>query len=421
MIFGQVFGSSSMSNAKLRFAGIGCQHQGWADISRITSHPAVVPVAFCDVDTRHFTHVDKKWPDAPQFADYRELFEKMKGKIDAVSIAVPDHSHASITLAALECGLHVYCEKPLTHSVAEARRVAARAEKAGTVNRMGNQIHSEDQYRVIRPVVQESGAIGKIREVHSWISAPGHGRSGLLEAPENPKPAPPQVDWNLWVGPAPMREYGGDFVYHPRFWRDWQDFGTGSIGDNGCHLLDPIFTALELSAPLSIHSEHTGMNDEVYPAQETIEYVFPGTDWTAEDTLTVKWYDGGRRPKWKHPGLPAGDELPQPASVLIGEKGYLLINHWKSPKLYPEEDFAEFEWPQLDKANHYHDWVDACLTGNANLSDNFTYAGNLTETVQLGNVAARFPGELLQWNAEKGEITNLVEANDLLDRKYRSF
>jgi predicted dehydrogenase len=408
-----------MSEKKLRYAGIGCQHQGWADISRIVTHPAVEPVAFCDVDQRHFVHIDKRWPDLPKYSDFRKLFAEMKGQIDAVSIGVPDHSHALITQAALDHGFHVYCEKPLTHTVWEARQIANTAAAAGTVTRMGNQIHSEYQYRAIKPVIQEIGAIGKVKEVHSWISAAGHGRSGYLEPPSKPEGAPPEIDWDQWIGPAPMREYGGDFVYHPRFWRDWQDFGTGSIGDNGCHLLDPIFTALELTAPISIHNQHSGMNDEVYPAQETISYVFPGTPWTAEDTIRVTWYDGGRRPNLKFPGLPSGDALPQPASIMIGEKGYLLVMHWGEPKLYPEKDFVDFEWPELGEANHYHDWVDACLAGNADISDNFAYAGPLTETVQLGNVAARFPGETLQWDAKNFRITNLEEANRFLTREYR--
>jgi predicted dehydrogenase len=408
-----------MLEKKLRYAGIGCQHQGWADISRIVTHPAVEPVAFCDIDIRHFVHVDKRWPDLPKFSDFRELFKQMKGKVDAVSIGIPDHSHAIVTQAALDAGLHVYCEKPLTHTVWEARQIAATAKEAGTVTRMGNQIHSEYQYRTIKPVVQEIGAIGKIKEVHSWISAAGHGRSGLIERPENPEAAPAEVDWEQWTGPAPKREYGGDYIYHPRFWRDWQDFGTGSIGDNGCHLLDPIFTALDLTAPISVHSNHSGMNDEVYPAQETISYVFPGNKWTADNTLRVTWYDGGRRPTLKFPGLPKGEELPQPASIMIGEKGYLLVMHWGEPKLYPEKDFGDFKWPELDEANHYHDWVDACLAGNTEISDNFAYAGPLTETVQLGNVAARFPGKKLEWDAENLRITNLEEANQWLTREYR--
>ncbi|MCB1229744.1 MAG: Gfo/Idh/MocA family oxidoreductase [Verrucomicrobiae bacterium] len=408
-----------MPSKKLRFAGIGCQRQGWADISRIGTHPAVEMVAFCDIDRRHFDKVDKAWPGKPKFSDFRKMFDQLGSEIDAVNVSVPDHNHAVITQAALERGLNVYCEKPLTHTVWEARQIAGHAAKAGTVNRMGNQIHSEFQYRVTKLLIQEEKVIGKVKEVHTWISAAGHGRSGLLQPPAIPEKAPPEVDWDQWIGPAPWREFGGENVYHPRCWRDWQAFGSGSIGDNGCHLLDPLFTSMNLTAPLSITAEHSGMNDQVWPAQETLRYVFPGTEFTASETLPVTWYDGGRRPNWKHAGLPPAESLLQPASMLIGEKGYLLVPHWGTPKLYPEKDFARYELPDPGKANHYHDWVDACLEGNAELSDNFAYAGPLSEAVQLGNVAVRFPRQTLEWDAAALRITNVPEANAFLTKEYR--
>lgn len=407
------------STKKLRFAGIGCARQGWADISRIGTHPAVEMVAFCDVDRRHFAQVEKGWPGLPKYSDFRRMLDELGTEIDAVNVSIPDHQHALVTQAALDRGLHVYCEKPLTHTVWEARQVARQAAQVGTVNRMGNQIHSEFQYRVTKLLVQEEKVIGKIKEVHTWIDAPGHGRSGLLQPPETSPPVPSSLDWDQWIGPAVFRKWGGPGVYHPRCWRDWQDFGSGSIGDNGCHLFDPLFTALDLTAPRSITAQHSGMNDQVWPAQETLTYRFPGTEFTASDDLVVTWYDGGRRPRWKHPGLPPADTLLQPASMLIGEKGYLLVPHWGTPKLYPESDFADYEFPDPGKANHYHDWVDACLEGNADLSDNFAYAGPLTEAVQLGNVAIRFPGKSLQWDPEAFSISNLPEADLHLSKTYR--
>ncbi|MCB1089079.1 MAG: gfo/Idh/MocA family oxidoreductase, partial [Verrucomicrobiae bacterium] len=168
-----------------------------------------------------------------------------------------------------------------------------------------------------------------------------------------------------------------------------------------------------------VTADHTGMNDHVWPAQETLTYVFPGTEYTAGDRLTITWYDGGRRPRWKIPGLPPADTLLQPASMIIGEKGYLLVPHWGTPKLYPEKDFAGYTLPDPGKANHWSDWVDACLEGNTEISDNFSYAGPLSEAVQLGNVAVRFKGQTLQWNPEKLEITNLPEANAFLTKAYR--
>lgn len=408
-----------MAGKKLRFAGIGCKGQGLADISRITTHPAVEPVAFCDIDRRHFADVDKKWPDLPKYSDFREMFAEMGDQIDAVSVGVPDHQHALITQAALDAGFHVYCEKPLTRTVWEARQIANTAAAAGKVTRMGIQIHSYNRYRVIKPVVQDLKAIGKVKEVFSWIDKPGHGRAGTLAPPANPEKAPPEVDWEQWIGPAPWREYGGDGIYHPDSWRDWQDFGGGSIGDNGCHLLDPIFTALDLTAPLSVKNEHSGMNDEVWPSQEKITYTFPGNEHTAGDTLTVTWHDGYLRPSWDIPGVPPCENFDRPASLMVGEKGCLLVNHFSDPRLFPEKDFADFEWPELEEANHYHGWVDACLEGNTELSANFAYAGPLTETVQLGNVAAHFPGETLEWDAENFRITNLKEANAHLTCDYR--
>lgn len=404
---------------KLRFAAIGCDRMAWKDISTIGMHKNVEVVALCDIDRKRFANAEKAWPGLPKFSDFRKLFDQMGDEFDAVNVTVPDHSHAVITQEALRRGKHVYCQKPLTHTVWEARQIAKLAAKAGTVTRMGNQIHSEFQYRVSRVLIQEEKKIGKVKEVHTWIDAAGHGRSGLLEPPVDPQKPPPHIDWEQWIGPAPFSEYGGENVYHPRCWRDWQNYGSGSIGDNGCHLFDPLFTALDLTAPISVTADHSGMNEHVWPAQETLRYVFPGTEYTASDTLEVTWYDGGRRPRWKIKGLPPAETLIQPASMIIGENGYLLVPHWGIPKLFPEEDFAGYELPDPGKANHWHDWVDACLEGNPDISDNFAYAGPLTEAVQLGNVAVRLPGQSLDWDTENLRVTNVEEANAYLTKQYR--
>ncbi len=410
---------AAATKEKLRFAGIGVRNMGWKDVSTIGSHPQVEMVAFCDIDTRHFDYAEKKWPGRPKFSNFREMFDKLDGKIDAVNVTVPDHSHAVIAQEALKRGLHVYCQKPLTHTVWEARQLAKLAAKHGNVTRMGNQIHSEPQYRNSKLIVQQDKKIGKIKEVHTWISAAGHGRAGLLNPPPKPESAPDEVSWDQWIGPAPFREFAGQKIYHPFSWRDWQDFGSGSIGDNGCHLLDPLYTTLDLTNPISITNEHSGMNDEIWPAQSTITYVYPGTEFTESDTLKVTWYDGGRRPRIKVPGIPNVAELEQPASLLVGTEGSLLIPHWGTPKLFPEADFSDYKLPDAGPAHHWHDWVDACLAGNPDISDNFAYAGPLTEAVQLGNVATRFPGQTLEWDAENLKITNLPEANSFLTKTYR--
>lgn len=391
---------------------------GWKDVSTIGGYSRVEMIAFCDIDSRRFKQVEKEWPGRPKFSDFRVMLDSLGDQIDAVNVTVPDHQHAFITQEVLRRGLHVYCQKPLTHTVWEARQMAALAKKAGVVTRMGNQIHSEPQYRSTRLIIQQDKKIGRVKEIHTWISASGHGRSGLLNPPENPQKAPPEVNWNQWIGPAPWREFGGERIYHPFSWRDWQDFGSGSMGDNGCHLLDPLFTALDLTAPISISANHSGMNDQVWPAQETVTYTFPKTKYTEGD-LTITWYDGGRRPNWKYKGVPSGRELPQPASLIVGTEGYLLVPHWGTPKLYPEKDFVDYELPDAGPAHHWHDWVDACLEGNSGLSDNFAYAGPLTEAVQLGNVAVRFPDRALNWDAENLKISNMPEANKFLTKTYR--
>ncbi|MGY8644108.1 MAG: Gfo/Idh/MocA family oxidoreductase [Verrucomicrobiales bacterium] len=408
-----------MAKEKLRFAGIGCNGMGWKDVSTIGMHPQVEMVAFCDVDSTRFDKVDKGWPGVPKFSDWRELFDKMDGKIDAVNVTVPDHSHAIITQEALKRGIHVYCQKPLTHTVWEARQIATLAKKSGATTRMGNQIHSEFQYRTTKLIVQQEKTIGKIKEVYTWIDATGHGRAGLLRPPEKSDTLPETLNWEVWTGPAPLRDYGGDRIYHPFAWRDWQFTGSGSMGDNGCHLLDPLYTAMNLTDPISVMATHSGMNNEVWPYAESVDFVFPGTEFTADDTIKIHWSDGGRRPNWNFKGVPSGKEMIQPASLLVGEKGYLLLPHWGTPKLYPEADFAGVELPDPGPAHHWHDWVDACLAGNPDISDNFAYAGPLTEAVQLGNIAVRFPGETLKWDAKKLKVTNIEAANQFLTKEYR--
>ncbi len=401
-------------NSKLQFAGIGADGKGFSDIIEITSHKKLHSVAFCDVDLSRTAKVRKKVPTARIFQDYREMFEKMGDKIDAVTVSTPDHTHAIISLDAMRRGKHVYCQKPLTRTVWEARQMRLQAKKSGVITRMGNQIHSHTAYRTAVKLVQ-SGAVGKIKAVHSWVGTTGHGRSALLNRPTKDEPTPDGLNWDLWVSVAAMRPYGGNRVYHPFTWRDWQDFGSGAIGDFGCHLLDPIYTALKIAGdPISVMSEHTGMNDEVWPAQETLQYVVPGTEFTAGKTLPISWYDGGRQPNSRIAQLAPGQVLPSGGSILVGEGANLIVPHVGIPfvnkpnfKIEPEEGL-----------NHYHGWVDGCLSGRQP-SDGFEYGGHLTEAVQLGNVAAFFPKQKLMFDGKALKITNLPEANKHLTRVYR--
>jgi predicted dehydrogenase len=400
---------------QLHIACIGVNGMGLADLSNIGSHPAVKFVGFCDVDSQRFDKADAAFPGVPHFVDYREMLAQLGDTVDAVSVSIPDHSHAPAAVAAMKLGKHVYCQKPLTHTVWEARQMRLAAEKAGVITQMGNQIHSHVAYRLGTRLVRE-GAIGKIRDVHSWVGVQGREYCKRLDRPPD-APVPESLRWDLWLGPAPERAYAAE-VYHPFNWRDWQDFGSGALGDFGCHILDPVFTALGLTAPKSVIAQHDGTNQEVWPGPETVTYVFPGTERTTGETITVTWRDGGLKPPLELAQLPEGVELPKAGSLFIGEGGTLVLPHVDMPKLYPADKFKDFAMPTETDLNHWHVWVDAVLAGTKT-SDGFHYAAPLTEAVQLGNVAARLPGRELHWDVEGLRVTNVAEANALLTKAYR--
>ncbi len=401
-------------NSKLQIAGIGADGKGWSDIREVGSHPQASFVAFCDVDVARTTKVRQYVPDAPIYQDYRIMLEELGDKIDAVTVSTPDHTHAKISIDAMNLGKHVYCQKPLTRTVWEARQMRLHAAKSGVITRMGNQIHSHTAYRSAVQLIQD-GVIGKVKAVHSWVGTTGHGRSGFSERPTQNDPVPKTLDWDLWIGVAPMRPYAGPRIYHPFAWRDWQDFGSGAIGDFGCHLLDPVYTALKITGdPISVVSEHSGINDEVWPMQETIRYVVPGTEYTAEKTLPITWYDGGRRPDPSLAELAKGQKLPANGSLFIGEQANLILPHYSMPYL----NRPNFKFEPAENLNHYHGWVDGCLA-HKQPSDGFEYGGHLTEAVQLGNVAAFFPKEKLEFDGKALKITNKPQANRYLTRQYR--
>lgn len=405
-------------NSRLQVAGIGCDGKGYSDIKEMWDHKQTKFVGFCDVDLARTERVKELEKSAPVFQDYREMMSSLGDKIDAVTVSTPDHMHAFITLDVMRQGKHVYCQKPLTHNVWEARQVGKLAADSNVVTRMGNQIHSHSYYRTAVSAVR-SGLIGKVKRVHSWSSATGHGKSGYISVPKNPPPVPKALDWDLWLGVAPVRAYGGDRVYHPWGWRDWQDFGNGALGDFGCHIFDPVFTALQIiRAPLQLKADHSGMNDQVWPAQNTVEYVFPGTEFTADDSIAVTWYDGGRLPSTKGSHLPDNEAIPSQGSLLIGEKGTVVIPHVGRIRVYPQEKFPADSFDELESLNHYHGWVDGCISGNQP-SDGFDYASKLTESVLLGNIGVRLRKQLLKWDEQKMSFANNDEANRWLTREYR--
>ena len=415
-------------NSTLQIASIGADGMAYSDIKSTADHAKVKYVAFCDVDKARFAKVEKEFPGTPLFQDYREMLAKLGDKIDAVNIGTPDHMHAKAAMDAMQMGKHVYCQKPLTHTVWEARQLRLQATKSGVVTQMGNQIHSAIEYRLGTRLIKE-GAIGKVKKVYSWVGVTGNERTRLLEPPKTGMQPPASLNWDLWIGVAPMRDYAQ--VYHPFIWRDWQDFGSGGLGDFGCHILDPVFTALELTAPTNITVKNSGINSHVWPVNETIKYTFPGTKYTAGE-IEVTWMDGGLKPDRKMAKMPPELDLPGSGSLFIGEEGTMVLAHVGGPRMYPLEKYKGFIYPKEVGLNHRHRWVDAILEGGKT-SDGFDYAGPLTETVQLGNVATRFAApdidpvtgrmsdqvKSIQWDAENMKIPNLPEAEKYLTKTYR--
>lgn len=402
-------------NGHFQIAAIGCAGKGFSDINEVGSHAKTKFVGFCDVDSTRFAQADAKFPGVPHFADYREMFAKLGDTFDGVIVSTPDHMHAAPSIAAMQRSKHVYCQKPLTHTVWEARQMRLWAAKSKVATQMGNQIHSAAEYRTAAKLLRD-GVIGRIKAVHSFQGNPGNKYTGLT-APPPPGPVPATLDWDLWVGTATMIDYAPD-VYHPFKWRDWQHFGNGTMGDFGCHILDPVFTALELTAPLTVRGTNSGWNDYTWPAAETIEYVFPGTKFTAGKTLPVTWYDGGRQPDLALAQMPAGKKLPASGSLFFGEGGAMLLPHVGMPQLFPQEKFASHTIEKVAGSSHYHAWVDSALSGRPT-SDDFDYAGPLTEAVLLGNVATHLPGTELKWDAAKFVLTGHADAQRLLTKEYR--
>lgn len=408
------------ANGKLNHACIGTDGMGWSDLSSLGSHANIEIVALCDVDTARLEKAKAKYPQARCYQDWRELFEKEGDRIDSVNVTVPDHMHAPIALTALHLGKHVYCQKPLTHEVSEARALRLAADKAGVVTQMGNQIQSAIEYRMAVAMLQE-GVIGKIKEVYSWSGAkfPQHGR------PEGSDPIPETLDWDGWLGVAPERPFKNG-LYHDFNWRGWQAFGGGGLGDFGCHVMDVPFKALELTAPTSVRAkvpeawtQHEGRRCENWPNGQEVEYVFPGTRWTAGGSIKLTWSDGDRRPPRELFAFENEQrQVPGGGSLFIGEGGQLLIPHIAGPQLLPYERNRGLKRPDVNGFSHYHAYIDACL-GKGKTGSHFGYAGPLAEATCLGLVATRVPGQLLQWDAERLAFANSEAANALVTPTYR--
>lgn len=391
-------------NDKLNIGVIGTANRALANL-RGVGHENIV--ALCDVDENFLAAAAKEFPKAAKFSDFRDLIDH-RG-LDAVVVSTPDHTHAVATAAALKSGLHVYCEKPLTHTVSEAREIrnlaAGRPELA---TQMGNQIHASNNYRRVVELIQ-NGVIGPVTEVHVWVGAeyPGTG------APTEIVPVPAHLHYDLWLGPAPYRPYHP--VYLPFKWRNWWDFGGGTLADFGCHYMDLPFWALGLKQPKTVQSEGPAPHPNGPPEWQIVRYEFPSQ--AASPGVKLTWYQGKVRPPQFDQGL-----LPKWGNgvLFIGSQGMLIADYGKH-QLLPESVYAGFQPPPPfipDSIGHHKEWTEACKHGGGTTS-NFEYAGNLTEVVLLGNVSHRLGGKLLEWDPVKLRATNCPEADAFIQHEYR--
>ena len=403
---------SAPPSERVFHASFGAGGMARADLSEIISHKNVEFVAVADVEPGKANDLKKKYPNLRVYADWREMLDKEKG-LTSVNVSTPDHMHAPMAMASMQRGLHVYGQKPLTHDIYESRKLTEFARKKKLVTQMGIQIHSAAEYRLAVQLIQ-TGAIGKVREVHTWSSKKWGDNDPM---PKRVDPVPAGFNWDQWLGVCAERPFIGQGWYHPGNWRKRLDFGTGTFGDMGCHIYDPVFKALALTAPLSVRSEGAAPNEHSWATDAIIHYVFPGTDFTAFKKVNVTWYDGDQRPPASIVEA-AGGKIPDQGSVFLGTQGVMVLPHIARPKLLPTADFADFKMPDVKGANHWHQFVDAIL-GKDKTQANFDYAGPLTEAVLLGSVASRFPKTTLEWNAKKLKFTNVKEANQFVRREYR--
>lgn len=400
---------------KLNIACVGAGGRGEAAVNAL--HKDHNLIALCDVDLERAANSFKRCPDAKQYQDYRKMFDELGDQIDAVTVSTPDHMHFPIAMAAIERGKHVFCEKPLTHSIWEARQMRLAATAKGVQTQMGNHGHANEGTRLMREWVQ-AGAIGSVREVHHWTDRPiwpqGIGR------PTKDGKAPSHLDWDLWLGVAPERPYADG--YAPFNWRGWWDFGTGALGDMGCHIMDSAFWALDLGSPTSVEAISTPVNKETAPKASKVTFEFPARG--EMPPVRVHWYDGGLRPSIPA-SLEADREWESNGTLVVGDDGALLANTYcSSVRMVPEAKMKEFlpnrpekTIPRI-KGGHFKEWTRAIQGDGPKAGSNFDYSGPLTEAVLLGNLAIR-SGRRLNWDGEALRVTNFEPANAYVRRPYR--
>ena len=391
------------ANEKLNLALIGAGGRGAQNLAEVTSENIV---ALCDVDERRAAESFLKFPAAAKFRDYRRMLSELDRQIDAVVVSTTNHVHAPASVMAMRMGKHCYCEKPLAHSVHEARQAARVAAEQKVATQMGTQIHASENYRRIVELIR-AGAIGAVRECHCWLA--GGGAAG--DRPQETPPVPAGLDWDLWLGPAPVRPYHPCYVPHD--WHFWWDFGGGALGNMGCHYLDLAFWALDLRHPITIEASGPTPHRESTPPWQHVRYEFAARG--DAPPLTLTWTHGETAP-----ALFRDNQVPEWVwGVFVGSRGMLLASYDRR-MLWPAAAFADLVPPEPSipaSIGHHQEWIAACKTGSPT-SCNFDYSGAVTETVLLGNVAYR-AGQKLEWDATNLQFTNLPSANDYLQREYR--
>jgi predicted dehydrogenase len=403
---------------KLNIAGIGVGGQGAGDLGNFTSENIV---ALVDVDSRRAAGTYEKFPKAKRYEDFRKMFDEMGKEVDAVLVATPDHTHSVAAMRAIKMGKHVYCEKPLAHSIYEVRALMKAAREHNVVTQLGNQGHSYDSMRVFREWI-EDGAIGTVREVHAMCRT-AYSEIDKIEEVKKGQPIPEGLNWDLWLGPAQVRPYHSAYV--PGMWRRWSAFGTGVIGDWTCHVVDPVFWALDLGAPTTVEAE-TGDYDpakhgESFPKASVVRYEFPARG--NRPAVKLTWYDGESRPETPHE-IEHEEQFPAIGALVIGDKGKIIYGSHGAgrPTILNPVQMAEApkEPKRLEKSpGHYKEWVQCCKTGKRAGSD-FSYGGPLTEIALIGLIAIRCKGQKLHWNSEQMKFTNNAEANRWLKPEFRN-
>lgn len=412
---------SKSPNEQLQFACIGVGGKGREDSQDASKHGKVVGI--CDIDERALTQASLLFPDAQKYFDFREMLTELGDKVDAVTVTTPDHCHAVASVMAMQMGKHVYCQKPLTRTISEARMMREVAAKTGVKTQMGNQGTAKPKFRQGAAVLK-SGALGKVSEVHVWTNRPiwpqGVGK------PEGTPPIPSYLHWYEWLGPAQDRPYHSE--YHPFAWRGFWDFGTGALGDMACHTLNMPFMGLDLRDPISVESESSGHNGITFPGWSVIKFDFPAN--ANRGPLRLTWHDGGKRPgpelmkpeyiewvKSQHPDVEDIDEHLGSGALVVGSEGVLFApdDYAENYKLFGvEEPKVEFEAP----SGHFDDFVDA-IVNNKQAASNFpNYAGPLTETILLGNLSL-WKGTRIDWDAKNMQARGNPEVESLIRPKFR--